>query len=587
MSRLVKVFAYDPQLGRRRRNRIALEIPDEPLEPGPQGRLVRVVDYDGGSGRFYAPIHLDEPQLRAAGGLEPRVDDPQFHQQMAYAVAAKVAANFERALGRPLRTQPVTILPHAFEARNAFFDPITNALCFGYFQADPDDPGDNIPNQLVFTCLSHDIVAHEMTHALLHGLRPGFLYATNPDVRALHEAIADIVAIFQHFAFPGLLSDAVERQADLSVPGPLIELARQFGQTTGGGAALRSAHDDENLPDRGLYASLFEPHDRGSILVRAVFDAFFATYRARVDDLLAVASGATARMPDGSLHPALVDRVAADAADTAQRMLDLCIRAIDYLPAIDVTFGDYLRALVTADHELNPEDRFDLRANLTDAFIARGVYPDSVLSLNEESLLLPAPPEGLRPLEVDVLAGLLSRWQQPYYEDIETLVRRLWEYARENHAALGFEEPSDTRPLAVDGFYTMFRLGDDGRALNEVGLRFSQRRKDAADPALGGIVPVAGTVVLYSGDGTPRYSIARPLPHDGLDPAARDAAEARMCATARFVAESDAHDPRYVWGDQSAFPTRMVDRYDFAIIHQAARRRPSGASRHPKAEERA
>ena len=36
-------------------------------------------------------------------GLEPLEHDPQFHQQMVYAVASKVLENFDRALGRRLR----------------------------------------------------------------------------------------------------------------------------------------------------------------------------------------------------------------------------------------------------------------------------------------------------------------------------------------------------------------------------------------------------------------------------------------------------------------------------------------------------
>ncbi len=243
------MYAFDPQLGRRRRYRISLDIPFEELKPGPSGRLIKVVDYDAGSERYYEPVNLEE--LRAGGGLEPNVGNPKFHQQMVYAVAMKVIANFERALGRRLRSDPLTVLPHAFEGRNAFYHPATNSICLGYYRADPEDPGENIPNQIVFTCLSHDIVAHEVTHALIHRLRPAFNYATNPDVKAFHEGISDIVAIFQHFAYPGVLSEAIEDSGgDLSKPGPLIELARQFGQTTAQGAALRKRVTRRNIPIR-------------------------------------------------------------------------------------------------------------------------------------------------------------------------------------------------------------------------------------------------------------------------------------------------------------------------------------------------
>ena len=34
----------------------------------------------------------------------------------------------------------------------------------------------------------------------------------------------------------------------------------------------------------------------------------------------------------------------------------MCIRALDYCPAVDITFGEYLRALITADLDAVPND---------------------------------------------------------------------------------------------------------------------------------------------------------------------------------------------------------------------------------------
>ena len=69
---------------------------------------------------------------------------------------------------------------------------------------DPD-----LPNQIIFTCLSSDIIAHELTHGIVHRLRPHFSEATNADVFAWHEAFADLIALFQHFAYPDVVKDAV------------------------------------------------------------------------------------------------------------------------------------------------------------------------------------------------------------------------------------------------------------------------------------------------------------------------------------------------------------------------------------------
>ena len=66
----------------------------------------------------------------------------------------------------------------------------------------------------------------------------------------------------------------------------------------------------------------------------------------------------------GALHPGLVARLADEAANTASDMLTICIRALDYCPPVDITFGDYLRALITADIDLFAEDRYDYRVAL-------------------------------------------------------------------------------------------------------------------------------------------------------------------------------------------------------------------------------
>ena len=71
-------------------------------EPGPVGEYVEVVDVDPASGVFYYPVELDHPHLLAKDGLSPSESNPQFHQQMVYAVAMTTIQHFERALGRPV-----------------------------------------------------------------------------------------------------------------------------------------------------------------------------------------------------------------------------------------------------------------------------------------------------------------------------------------------------------------------------------------------------------------------------------------------------------------------------------------------------
>ncbi|MFN7135400.1 MAG: hypothetical protein ACK4N5_25225, partial [Myxococcales bacterium] len=273
-------------------------VPYERLRPGPVGRRVAVIDYDGANGCFYPPVDLDDPQLLLQGGLAPTDSDPRFHQQMAYAVVSHTLATFDRALGRevkfafgpsPRNRTHLKVFPHGICEANAYYSRALHGLVFGYFAASSDEPGHNIPGQPVYTCLSHDILVHETAHAVIDGMRSAFMDPTNPDTLAFHEGLADLIALFQHFTFPEalvetlrrtggrLFRDSLEAVLGREPPpegnerNPLVELARQFGEALGTRRALRSAIGQ--VPSREVLQVVFEPHERGAILVAAVFDA--------------------------------------------------------------------------------------------------------------------------------------------------------------------------------------------------------------------------------------------------------------------------------------------------------------------------
>ena len=419
--RRLQGYAFDPslsvQLDTAVLNETIFRIPWENLQPGPLGEYVEVIDHDPASGCFYPPVNLDARYILATDGLAPSEGNPMFHQQFVYAVAMTTIKNFEKALGRwafwaeyydkndknftedKSFVQRLRIYPHALREANAFYSPVKKALLFGYFPASPDSPGDHIPGGMVFTCLSHDIIAHETTHALLDGMHRRFIEPTHPDALAFHEAFADIVALFQHFSFAEVLEHQIARtRGDLSAQNLLGELAQQFGKAIGGYGALRDAIGGVNektkkwepkQPDPQDYVNILEPHARGSILVAAIFDAFLAIYQRRVADLFRIASGGTGVMPQGALHPDLVKRLAKEAATTSQHILNICVRALDYCPPVDINFGDYLRAVITADMELVPADEMGYRIALIEGFRRRGIYPRDIRTLSEENLRWP------------------------------------------------------------------------------------------------------------------------------------------------------------------------------------------------------
>src|SRR6202048_5280079 len=189
-TRRLRIFSFDPALAARYdlagMSGITIEIPwEDDLKPGPIGEDVEVIDIDTASNAAYAPVDLNAPALLATDGLQPSESDPRFHQQMCYAVARKTIDHFERALGRKALWSShrhteggkhadnyvprLRIYPHALRQQNAYYSPQKKALLFGYFPSRAKD-GRNTPGTTVFTCLSHDIVAHETTHALLDGV---------------------------------------------------------------------------------------------------------------------------------------------------------------------------------------------------------------------------------------------------------------------------------------------------------------------------------------------------------------------------------------------------------------------------------
>ncbi|WP_157179957.1 hypothetical protein [Rhizobium sp. CCGE 510] len=392
---------------------ITISIPWEDLAPGPVGEYIEVVDVDPESDVIYAPVDLDQAWLLAQDGHAPSEGNPQFHQQMVYAVAMTTVGHFQQALGRTalwsLYREPgnprkyfvrrLRIYPHALRDRNAYYSPDKKSLLFGYFPVDRKDK-DNTPGTLVHTCLSHDIIAHETTHALLDGVHPRFNEPVNQDVFAFHEAFADIVALFQHFTYPAALRDQIARtRGDLEAESLLGQLAQQFGLAAGRGGSLRDALGKPDpvtkvwtptRPDVRALEKTSEPHARGAILVAAVFRAFLTVYKARSRDLVRIASDGTGVLRAGDIHPDLAARLAEEAARCAAYVLQMCIRAIDYCPPVGITFGDYLRALVTADTDLNPEDPLGYRLAFVESFRAWGIHPRGIRSMSVESLLWPS-----------------------------------------------------------------------------------------------------------------------------------------------------------------------------------------------------
>ncbi len=386
--RALTILAQDPSVRRGRRILTAkAQITAEPLMDGPCGARIKVVDYDASRDRLYLPMRggyqkgddwLDPFDGRSAATF---LDDPRFHQQNAYAIAMRTLGYFESALGRRtcfgFKGHQLHIAPHAFAGPNAYYQRENRCLCFGYFPG----PG----GRMVYTCLSHDVVAHEMTHALLDGLRPRFIDPSSPDQAGFHEGFADVVALLSVLSDRAIVEQVLIRQgvmrgrralippraltASALKASALLGLAEQFGASipNDAGTALRRSVSLKPSARWQEDPDWEEPHQRGEILVAAVMDAFLAVWVARIAGLGIVARG----MYDGN-------RVVEEGVAAANHLMTMCIRALDYAPSTDLQYVDYLSALLTADKETVPDDsKYHYRQIVRKTFGAWGIQPVS------------------------------------------------------------------------------------------------------------------------------------------------------------------------------------------------------------------
>jgi hypothetical protein len=586
--RRLRTYAFDPMSTRLSGRFLTVSVPYErDLERGPEGELLRVVDFDPVRQSWYALVDLNDTFILAQDGLQPAEGDPRSHQQVVYAVASSVIERFERYLGRRFRwrgEEKLGLVPHAFEGRNAFFDPTRKAVLFGYYRADVNDPGANLPGQMIFTCLSSDIIAHEVTHAIVHRLRPHFAEATNADVFAWHEAFADLIALFQHFAYRDVVFDAItSTSGSIQKGAALFDLASEFGQSTGRGEALRRAIDPDvptdqlRTPDR--FRAATEPHERGACFVGAVFDAYLDRYQAAVADLLRLAASGSGGLSSGRLHPDLVARVTTEAIRTADRFLGMVVRAFDYLPPVDVTFGDVVRAIVTSDHALYPADSLGLRGNLIEALRRRGIYPDRVISLTDSALSWPGPDGTLSlrdgnppvPLEELVLEATMNLDPAGNPGDKpERVFGALTRWAKAHAVAIGLEP---TQPIALDSVHVAYRQADDCQPRPEIVVQFTQRRHDLEETDQPSLAPDArtplraGTTLIARVNGEIQHIIAKPLPliepgkdveSEYVDAFGKD----RLKAMRNWFGQVSGADPLAIWTDEPA-----VHRLNFANLH--------------------
>ena len=503
----LSVYAFDPTLAVANDtaavafDTVKLNWPldcDAPIGPGPRGEYIEVIDVDPGSGAWYYPVDLEDRYLLAQQGYPPSDSNPQFHQQMVFAVAMRTIGLFETALGRrilwaerrdfPAGTSPadrerqryvqrLRIYPHALRgAENAFYSPARKALMLGYYQASALDDR-SVPGAWVFAAVSHDVIAHETTHAILDGINPHLIDKAHCDSLALHEGFADVVALLQHFSMTAAVKAEIAKAPDrlLDAPSLLSGIAFQFGRATRRdrkGLPPGPLRDAVSPPEPGFVDTAVEAHDRGARLLAAVYAAFLDVYGVAAEQLLAM-TGVPA--PGAPAQPQLINALA-ELADTAgRRLLKMVIRALDFLPPSSASFSEFLRALVTADADLYPVDSGGYRRALIMAFRRYGAITGGVRSLSTEDIawprFMPPPLPGARAGKSRPIKGI----------DQATLFDRhaIFEQSRHNAVKIHHWLFPERAGLPVDGRDLRRGLGLSVDPLVPASLRV---RRDGADP---------------------------------------------------------------------------------------------------------
>jgi hypothetical protein len=514
--------------------RAQIDVPAEELSPGPRGYRAHVVDYDASTGLLYPAFEfrtLESGAYNDPYSNEPDeilLGDPGFHAQNVYSIVMRTLARFEYALGRRVGWSfgghQIQVCPHAFLEANAFYSKEDRSLLFGYFPkkngagapappppattGDPDDEEDGLPvlpkvrpkfREMTFTCLSHDVVAHETTHALLDGLRPHFTDPSSPEQAGFHEGFADLVALLSIYSLTDvvwqILDDGGGSSTTISSSALIAEnlrksllfdLAGEVGQELNDpdperrGALRRSIN---LIPgDYTRRRDYEEPHFRGELLVAAMMNAFLETWIHRIQSLYS----------KGPNDVYLADRrrVVEEGAAIADQLLTMSIRAIDYCPPTDIRFCDFLSALLTADHELRPDDsKLRFRETLRKSFGAYCITPTSKGDGSE--------PGVWEPPDCEVVYERVHLDSMRH--DRDEIFRFLWE----NRAPLSLDRDAYTRVHSVrpairvnpdDGFILRETIAEYYQVLNVIASEL--KHLGITRPA---DMPAETQVTLYGG----------------------------------------------------------------------------------------
>ncbi|MFP5372350.1 MAG: hypothetical protein ACLGI3_16600, partial [Actinomycetes bacterium] len=294
-------------------------------------------------------------------------------------------------------------------------------------------------------------------------------------------------------------------RADFLKSTPLLGLAEQLGARRAR-RSRRAGGEGGEPPPSALRRSVemapgeawkddpdFErPHRLAEVLVAAFMQTFVTMWAGRLDPL----------RTDGGMD---VGRVAEEGTKSARHLLAMLLRAVDYLPPVELELGDVIDSVITADRRLAPDDQHSYRAALESSFEAFGITAPPHAIVDEDDIAdvqeaaeaaagarsaaeegQPAqhqPGPGGRPARLGI------RYEHLNLAALRTSPEEVYQFIWSNATLLGIDVRFSTK---VERVMTSTRVGPDGLVVSEILADYTQRLETTAGNLPPGMSAPAG-----------------------------------------------------------------------------------------------